>query len=55
MKMTNKKMIELVKENHGGLAGATDGQLLAIAKSLPAGTLERYEKNRKVKTEDANS
>ncbi len=54
-KMTNRKMIELVRDNHGGLDQATDAEILMIAKSLPAGTLEKYDQKGKVAKTDADS
>jgi hypothetical protein len=43
--MKKERKIELVRANHGGIVGATDGQVLMMANSLPAGTLEKYEKS----------
>lgn len=47
--MTNKTKIELVRANHGGQTQATDSQILEIANTMPAGTLEKYQKMEKAK------
>lgn len=54
-KMSNDRMIKIIRETWAGIAGATDGQVLEMAKSLPAGTLEQYEENMKESKTDANS
>lgn len=56
MQMTKRKMVEIIRASWAGIDGATDGQVLEMAKSLPVGTLEQYEKNlKKGEKTDANS
>lgn len=48
-------MIKLVRQFHGGLDQAKDGQVLEIAQSLPPGILEEYEKKGKDEKKDVIS
>lgn len=54
-KPTNQTIIAAVKSNRGGLANATDTQVLTIWRSLDAATQETYLKSLKSKGTESHA